>query len=50
MRPLIVDGLVQSNYDSIVVTNLGRLLVRNIAFLFDTHTLAQQEQKLSKAI
>ncbi|SKB13060.1 Oxygen-independent coproporphyrinogen-III oxidase [Planktothrix sp. PCC 11201] len=50
MRPLIADGLVQSNYDSIVVTNLGRLLVRNIAFLFDTHTLAQQEQRLSRAI
>ncbi|HAN73412.1 MAG TPA: oxygen-independent coproporphyrinogen III oxidase [Planktothrix sp. UBA8402] len=50
MRPLIADGLVQSNYDSIVVTNLGRLLVRNIAFLFDTHTPALQEQKLSKAI
>jgi oxygen-independent coproporphyrinogen-3 oxidase len=50
MRPLIADGLVQSNYDSIVVTNLGRLLVRNIAFLFDTHTPALQEQRLSKAI
>lgn len=50
MRPLIADGLVQSSYDSIVVTNLGRLLVRNIAFLFDSHTLAQQEQKLSRAI
>ena len=50
MRPLIADGLVQSNYDSIVVTNLGRLLVRNIAFLFDTHTPALQQQKLSRAI
>ncbi|HBW56461.1 MAG TPA: coproporphyrinogen III oxidase, partial [Oscillatoriales bacterium UBA8482] len=50
MRPLIADGLVQSSYDAIVVTNLGRLLVRNIAFLFDTHTLAQQEQRLSRAI
>ncbi|VXD25405.1 oxygen-independent coproporphyrinogen III oxidase [Planktothrix paucivesiculata] len=50
MRPLIADGLVQSSYDFIVVTNLGRLLVRNIAFLFDTHTLAQQEQRLSRAI
>lgn len=50
MRPLIADGLVQSNDDSIVVTNLGRLLVRNIAFLFDSHTLAQQEQRLSRAI
>ena len=50
MRPLIIDGLVQSNYDSIVVTNLGRLLVRNIAFLFDTHTPALQQQKLSRAI
>jgi oxygen-independent coproporphyrinogen-3 oxidase len=50
MRPLIADGLVQSSHDSIIVTNLGRLLVRNIAFLFDTHTPAQQEQRLSKAI
>lgn len=50
MRPLIADGLVQSNYDSIVVTNLGRLLVRNIAFLFDTHTPTQQQQRLSRAI
>ncbi|VXD17719.1 Oxygen-independent coproporphyrinogen-III oxidase [Planktothrix serta PCC 8927] len=50
MRPLIADGLVQSNYDSIVITNLGRLLVRNVAFLFDTHTPALQEQRLSKAI
>ncbi|MFM6196972.1 MAG: oxygen-independent coproporphyrinogen III oxidase [Planktothrix sp.] len=50
MSPLIADGLVQSNYDSIVVTNLGRLLVRNIAFLFDTHTAAQQQQRLSRAI
>ena len=50
MRPLIADGLVQSSYDAIVVTNLGRLLVRNIAFLFDSHTLAQQEQRLSRAI
>lgn len=50
MRPLIADGLVQSNYDSIIVTNLGRLLVRNIAFLFDTHTPSQQQQRLSRAI
>ena len=49
MHPLIKDGLVDISSHYIEVRNLGRLLVRNVAYLFDSHTVQKTEQ-LSRAI
>ncbi|MBW4434732.1 MAG: oxygen-independent coproporphyrinogen III oxidase [Pelatocladus maniniholoensis HA4357-MV3] len=43
------DGLVSLSKDEIGITEIGRLLVRNIAVNFDAHRLTQ-EQKFSRAI
>ena len=50
LEPLEADGLVELSPDAIRVTDIGRLLVRNIAFVFDTYTPHLLEQKLSRAI
>ncbi|MGJ5672621.1 MAG: oxygen-independent coproporphyrinogen III oxidase [Nostochopsis sp.] len=43
------DGLVSLSKNEIGITEIGRLLVRNIAVNFDAHRLTQ-EQKFSRAI
>lgn len=43
------DGLVQISDDSIEVTDIGRLLIRNIAMRFDTYRKGKSEQ-FSKTI
>lgn len=50
MQPLEADGLVQLYRDRIEVTPLGRLLVRNIAVLFDAYTQSLGRKQLSKTI
>ncbi|MBD2138052.1 oxygen-independent coproporphyrinogen III oxidase [Anabaena sp. FACHB-1237] len=42
--PLELDGLVNVFSEAIHVTDTGRLLVRNIAVLFDSHTRNRQRQ------
>ena len=49
MQNLEVDGLVNLSAKHIKVTDLGRLLVRNIAVIFDTY-ITKKEQKFSRAI
>ena len=44
------DGLVKLTPNRIDVTSIGRLLVRNIAFVFDAHTNQTVGRFLSKAI
>ena len=49
MQNLEVDGLVNLSAKHIKVTEIGRLLVRNIAVIFDTY-ITKKEQKFSRAI
>ncbi|MBD2693383.1 oxygen-independent coproporphyrinogen III oxidase [Anabaena catenula] len=49
LKPLEADGLVNLLADEIQITDTGRLLVRNIAVIFDTHTRTR-ETKFSRAI
>jgi oxygen-independent coproporphyrinogen-3 oxidase len=44
LEPIAADGLVEQSPDgSLVVTPLGRLLVRNIAMVFDAYLADQQK-------
>jgi hypothetical protein len=36
--------------DSLLVTDLGRLLIRNIAMRFDAYATTRNEQRFSKTI
>jgi oxygen-independent coproporphyrinogen-3 oxidase len=49
LKPLVEDGLVSLAGNQIQITDIGRLLVRNIAVIFDTHTRARATQ-FSRAI
>ncbi|GAA6622443.1 oxygen-independent coproporphyrinogen III oxidase [Scytonema sp. NUACC26] len=49
LQRLQEDGLVRLSKNHISVTEIGRLLVRNIAVLFDTH-VRKQEKRFSRAI
>ncbi|MHC5826726.1 MAG: oxygen-independent coproporphyrinogen III oxidase, partial [Nostoc sp.] len=49
LKPLEADGLVSLSKNQIQITDIGRLLVRNIAVIFDTHTRTR-ETKFSRAI
>ncbi|MBT3480711.1 MAG: coproporphyrinogen III oxidase, partial [Opitutales bacterium] len=43
------DGLVELQDDGLAVTDLGRLLIRNIAVAFDAHSV-EKEKAFSKAV
>ncbi|WP_026087529.1 oxygen-independent coproporphyrinogen III oxidase [Chlorogloeopsis fritschii PCC 9212] len=49
LKRLEADGLVSLSKDEIAITDIGRLLVRNIAILFDAR-LKTREQQFSRAI
>ena len=49
LKLLEKDGLVKLSKNHISTTEIGRLLVRNIAVIFDVHTTTQ-EKKFSRAI
>lgn len=49
LKSLEADGLVRLSKNHISVTEIGRLLIRNIAVIFDMHTI-KQEKKFSRAI
>lgn len=49
LKPLEADGLVNLLVEEIQITDIGRLLVRNIAVTFDTHS-RMRETKFSRAI
>ncbi len=50
LQPLAKDGLLELSAEKIKVTAIGRLLVRNIAFVFDTYTGQETQKKLSRTI
>ena len=50
LRPLVADGLVQVERDRVVVTDIGRLLLRNVAMCFDRYLEAPTVSVLSRAI
>lgn len=49
LEPLIADGLVNVSNHHIHITDIGRLLVRNIAVIFDAHNQTQ-DKHFSRAI
>jgi oxygen-independent coproporphyrinogen III oxidase len=44
------DGLLIKTPDGLIVTDLGRLLVRNIAMRFDAYAKSRAENRFSKTI
>lgn len=44
------DGLIVTNGADLIVSDKGRLLIRNICMVFDAHLRQQTEQKFSKVI
>ena len=50
LKPLIADGLIRTFSNGIEVTPTGRLLVRNIASVFDVYSQKKLVKAFSKAI
>jgi oxygen-independent coproporphyrinogen III oxidase len=50
LRPFATDGLIDSTPERITVTAAGRLLLRNIAMVFDAYLPKVSAQTFSKAI
>lgn len=50
LQPLVDDGLIKTFTNGIEVTPTGRLLVRNIASVFDAHSKNKVMKAFSKAI
>jgi oxygen-independent coproporphyrinogen-3 oxidase len=50
LSDLEADGLVQRTADQLVVTDLGRLFIRNVAMRFDAYIDAHREGRFSKTI
>ena len=46
LKPLAADGLVLLSPDSISVTSLGRIFIRNVAMVFDTYLRKPKEKPL----
>jgi oxygen-independent coproporphyrinogen-3 oxidase len=44
------DGLIERTPDGFSVTEVGRLLIRNIAMRFDVYLPAEKERRFSKTI
>src|SRR5262249_54707424 len=44
------DGLLIKTPESIIVTDLGRLLIRNIAMRFDAYASVRKENRFSRTI
>ncbi|MBD2454297.1 oxygen-independent coproporphyrinogen III oxidase [Nostoc sp. FACHB-87] len=49
LQPLVEDGLLKLSAHHLQITDTGRLLVRNIAVVFDAHN-QQQDKQFSRAI
>lgn len=50
LNDMEADGLIERNEAGLIVTNLGRLLIRNIAMRFDGYARERKEAKFSKTI
>ena len=47
---MVADGLIERGLDGFAVTDLGRLLIRNIAMRFDAYNKSRTEGKFSRTI
>jgi len=50
LEPLVADGLVRWRANSLQVTDVGRLLVRNVAMVFDRYLRRDDRTRWSRAI
>ncbi|NBD32024.1 MAG: coproporphyrinogen III oxidase, partial [Cyanobacteria bacterium] len=50
LQELAKDGLVEIQGEEIEVTPIGRLLIRNIASVFDTYLKQRQKKAFSQSI
>lgn len=50
LNDLVSDGLIEKHAEGLVVTDLGRLLIRNIAVHFDAYHAQRKELHFSKTI
>ncbi len=50
LRDLEADGLIEENHRGFVVTEFGRLLIRNIAMRFDSYQKTPAERRFSRTI
>jgi oxygen-independent coproporphyrinogen-3 oxidase len=50
LSDLEADGLIATNKHGLIVTELGRLLIRNIAVRFDAYNAKRKESEFSKSI
>ena len=50
LNDLEADGLLHRNPQGLIVTDLGRLLVRNIAMRFDAYLAQEKERRYSRTI
>lgn len=50
LAPMVEDGLLTIDHDGIVVSDAGRLLIRNICMAFDRYLNPADEKRYSRAI
>jgi len=50
LNDMVDDGLLERNGEGMNITDLGRLVIRNIAMRFDAYQDADREQRFSKTI
>ncbi|MAD45162.1 MAG: oxygen-independent coproporphyrinogen III oxidase [Oceanospirillaceae bacterium] len=50
LAPMVKDGLVEIDDQSVRITDKGRLLVRNACMAFDTYLQKHEQQRFSRAI
>jgi oxygen-independent coproporphyrinogen-3 oxidase len=50
LEDMEADGLIEKTSSGLVVTELGRLLIRNIAMRFDAYQAERKEGRFSKTI
>ena len=50
LEDLAVDGLLERSATGLTVTDLGRLLIRNIAMRFDAHLARETERRYSRTV
>jgi oxygen-independent coproporphyrinogen III oxidase len=50
LKDMQADGLIQLTPEGFLVTNIGRLLIRNIAMRFDAYLAANNEGRFSRTI
>ena len=49
LEPFVTDNLLEYNDDEIIISDLGRFVLRNIAAVFDIH-VGDPNRKFSKSV